>query len=425
VPDLLLLPIVVLVVLGATLALAEASISRTTPARAAALVADERRNASLLEAIEREPARYLNAVYLTVMFAQNGSAILVAIYAERRFGQLGITVASVGFTLAYFVVVEAMSKTFAILHSDRVALALAPFVWFIGRTLSLPTRALIGLANLLLPGKGLPSGPFVTQAEIRSMADAGHEEGSIHSHEREMIHSVFEFGERVVRHVMKPRPDIVALEVSESLDAAAERMVAHGLTRIPVYREDLDHVEGMVHAKDVLDLMRRGHRKEPLADLLRPVKFIPESKRVAELLREMQRDKVHMAIVSDEYGLITGLVTLEDLLEELVGQIRDEHDREAPELLPLGDGLYRVNAALPIIELNDALDVDLPHEQWNTVGGLVFGLAGHIPREGEGVDVGELRFTVEKIEGRRILTVLMARQPASPEAEAGEAADRA
>ena len=413
----LLLPIAVLVILATICALAEASISRTTPAKAAALAEEGRRNAKLLDEIESDPPRYLNAVYLVAMLAQNGSAILAAITAERYFGQLGLTLASIGFTLAYFVVVEAMGKTFAILHSDRVALAVAPFVWFIGRTLSLPTRALIGLANILLPGKGLKSGPFVTQAEIRSMADAGHEEGSIQSHEREIIHSVFEFGERVVGEVMKPRPDIVALEIDESLEAAAELMVRNGLTRLPVYRGDLDHVEGMVHAKDALDLLLRGQRAAPLKSLLREVRFVPESKRVAELLREMQRDKVHLAMVIDEYGATVGLVTLEDLLEELVGQIRDEHDRDAPEIQPLGDGRFRINAALPIVELNDALSLDLPHEQWNTVGGLVFGLAGRIPSQGEGIDVGDCRFTVEKIEGRRILTVVMNCQPPQPVAE--------
>lgn len=414
----LLLPIAVLVVLATICALAEASVSRTTSAKAAALVEEGRRNATLLDEIERDPPRYLNAVYLLVMLAQNGSAILVAITAERYFNQVGVTLASIGFTLAYFVVVEAMAKTYAILHSDRVALAVAPFVWFIGRTLSLPTRALIGLANILLPGKGLKSGPFVTQAEIRSMADAGHEEGSIQTHEREIIHSVFEFGERVVGEVMKPRPDIVALEINSSLEAAAELMVRNGRTRLPLYRGDLDHVEGMVHAKDVLDVLLRGQRDTALKTLSREVRFVPESKRVAELLREMQRDKVHLSMVIDEYGATVGLVTLEDLLEELVGQIRDEHDRETPEIQPLGEGRYRINAALPIVELNDALSLDLPHEQWNTVGGLVFGLAGRIPSLGEGIDVGDCCFTVEKFEGRRILTVVMNCPPPPPAAEA-------
>jgi CBS domain containing-hemolysin-like protein len=415
-PSLLLLAIVALVVLGSMLALAEASISRTTLTRATLLVEEARRNARLLEQIESDPPRYLNAVYLAVMFAQNGSAILVAILAERSFGDLGLTLVSVAFTLAYFVVVEAMSKTFAILHSDAVALALAPFVWLVGRTLALPTRALIAIANILLPGKGLPAGPFATQAEIRSLADVGHEAGSIDPHEREMIHSVFEFGERIARDVMTPRPDIIALSSDESLETAAARMVEAGFTRLPVYGSDLDHIEGIVHVKDVLDLIRRGVRAASLAEILRPVAFVPESKRLSELLREMQRDKIHLAMVSDEYGLISGLVTLEDLLEELVGQIRDEHDRESPEVQPLGDGRYRLNAALPIVELNTTLDLDLPHDQWNTVGGLLFGLAGRIPQAGEGVEIDGLSFTVEKIQGRRILTVLMSQSaPATPE----------
>ncbi len=412
----LVLAIAVLVLFGSLLALAEASISRTTRSRAALLVEEGRHNAKLLERIECDPPRYLNAVYLAVMFAQNGSAILVAILAERKFGGIGLTVISVGFTLAYFVVVEAMSKTFAILHSDRVALALAPFVWVIGRSLSLPTRALIGLANVLLPGKGLPTGPFA-RAEIRSLADVGHEAGNIDFHEREMIHSVFEFGERVASDVMTPRPDIVALAADDSVDVAAALMVEGGRTRMPIYRGDLDHIEGIVHAKDVLDLFRRDARQSPLTDIMRPVVFVPESKRVSELLREMQRDKVHLAMVSDEYGSTSGLLTFEDLLEELVGQIHDEHDHETPDVQALGDGSYRLTAALPIVELNAALDLDLPHEQWNTVGGLLFGLIGGIPLAGEAVEIDGLSFTVEKIQGRRILTVLMNRPTSSSTAE--------
>jgi CBS domain containing-hemolysin-like protein len=408
----LLFAVFACVLLASLLALAEASISRITPVRSRALLAQGYRNAALLDEIEREPARYLNAVYLAVMFAQNGSAILVAILAERYFRDIGITVISALFTLAYFVVVEAMSKTFAILHSDQVALALAPFVWLIGRGLSLPTRALIGLANLLLPGKGLKQGPFVIEQEIRSLADVGHKEGEIEAHEKEIIHSVFQFGDLTVRQILVPRPDIVAIEVTDALDAAAALIVQRGFSRIPVYRGDLDHIEGIVHAKDVLNLLHQGRRTVTLSAIMRPVHFVPESKRLAELLREMQAEKFHLAIVSDEYGSVSGLVSLEDLLEELVGQIRDEHDREAPDISPLGDGRYRVNAALPIIELNEALGVGLPHDRWNTVGGLVFGLAGAIPEEGASVTVDALCFTVEKVLGRRILTVLIS--PAAP-----------
>lgn len=412
----LILAVSLLVALGSALALAEASISRLSAVRAKALREHGHRNAALLESIENDPPRYLNAVYLAVMFAQNGSAILVAIIAERELGTWSITLVSVAFTLAYFVVVEAMAKTFAILHSDRVALALAPFVWFIGRTLWLPTRALIGLANVLLPGKGLKQGPFVTQAEIRSMADVGHEQGSIEEHEKAIIHSVFQFGDRTVREIMAPRPDIIAIELSTSLNDTAALMLSHGVTRIPVYRGDLDHTEGIVHAKDVLQQMHE-RRDTPISELLRPARYVPESKRLSELLREMQQDKFHLAMVSDEYGSLAGLVTLEDLLEELVGQISDEHDREAPDVMVLGNERYRVNAALPISELNDTLDVDLPHDRWNTVGGLMFGVSGSIPPAGTIVEVDGLRFTVERIQGRRILTALVERLPAPAEAE--------
>ncbi|HEV2905919.1 MAG TPA: CNNM domain-containing protein, partial [Actinomycetota bacterium] len=208
--------VAVLVLFGSLLAVAETSISRMSRVRAIALREEGRRNAALLEQIEADPARYLNSIYLAVMLAQNGSAILVAVLAQRSFGNLGITLISVGFTLLYFVVVEAMSKTFGILHSDQAALGLAPLAWFLGRILAYPTRALIGLANILLPGKGLKAGPFVSEEDIRSMAEVASEEEAIEEREKEMIHSIFEFGDTVVRDVMVPRPDIIAIDASRS-----------------------------------------------------------------------------------------------------------------------------------------------------------------------------------------------------------------
>lgn len=392
------------------MALAEASISRMTAVRALALKEQGRRNGALLEKIENDPARYLNSIYLCVMFAQNGSAILVAFLAEHYFGGYGpgaITGVSVGFTLAYFVAVEAMSKTFAILHSDRVALGLAPVVYLLGKTLSLPTRGLIGLANILLPGKGLPKGPFVSEEEIRSLADVGHQEGVIEEHEKEMIHSVFQFGERVVVDLMVPRPDIIAVDQTASLEQAAALIVKHGLTRIPVYRGELDHTEGIIHAKDVLNALNQGRDSAPLRDITREVKFVPEQKRAIDLLREMQQEKFHLAMVSDEYGSIAGLVTLEDLLEELVGEITDEHQREESDIETLPDGRYRVSAGVSIADLNDTLEAELPHEKWNTVGGLLFGVLGTIPQAGATLEVDGFQFTAEKVQGRRIVSVLV------------------
>ncbi|MCW5890793.1 MAG: HlyC/CorC family transporter [bacterium] len=413
----LLLVVALLIVFGSILAAAEASISRMTKVRALALKSEGRRNAGLLERIESDPPAYLNAVYLAVMFVQNGSAILVALIAETYFQNdtLVITVASVVFTIIYFVVVEAMSKTFGILHSDRAALALAPVVFFLGRALSGPTRLLIGLANVLLPGKGLKQGPFVSEEDIRSMAEVGHEEGSIDAQERELIHSVFTFGDTLVREVMVPRPDIVAVEVSEPIARVLETVTEHGYSRIPVYRNELDHVEGVVYAKDVLKVLGLDKDDTPLVEVIRPAHFVPESKRVADLLREMQRHKFHLALVTDEYGSVSGLVTLEDVLEELVGDIADEYDPDEPEMVALADGVFRVDGAMPIHDLNEKLGVKLPSEEWDTVGGLLLGLLGAIPREGQEVRCENLVFRAERVVRRRVESVLVTAVPAEPE----------
>jgi CBS domain containing-hemolysin-like protein len=352
-------------------------------------------------------------VYLAVMIVQNGSAILVAILAQRQFGSLGVTIVSVVFTLLYFVFVEAMSKTFGVLHSGRVALALAPLVYLLGRILALPTRALIGLANVLLPGKGIKAGPFVSEEEIRSMVQVGSEEGSIDVGEKELIHSIFEFGDTIVREVMVPRPDIIAIEDDKALRDVQALVLTHGTSRIPVYDadDDLDTVIGIVFAKDVLKALHQGKHDAPLAEVVREARYVPESKKVADLLREMQLEKFHMALVTDEYGSVTGLVSLEDLLEELVGGITDEYDREEPEFEQVGERKYRVSGKTSIDDVNELLDVELPDEEWDTVAGLVLDILGRIPDEGEECRIDGLTFTTEEVRGRRIEKVLITRDP--------------
>jgi putative hemolysin len=402
---------VILVAFGTVLAAAEASLTRMSRVRALALQEEARGNAETLVKIESDPPRYLNAVYLTVMFVQNGSAILVAILAEREFGSTWVTLTSFVFTLLYFVVVEAMAKTFAVLHTDRVALTLAPLVWFLGRVLELPTRFLIGLANVLLPGKGLKQGPFVSEEEIRSMAEVGHEEGSIDEGEKELIHSIFEFGDTITREVMVPRPDVIAVEDDKTLRDVQALVLAHGYSRIPVYHESLDDVKGVVFAKDVLKALHQGRQDMPLADVMREAHFVPESKKVADLLREMQQEKFHQALVYDEHGSVTGIVSLEDLLEELVGEIADEYDREEPEVLELGDGVYRVSGKASIDDVNELLGTELPDEEWDTVAGLLLDLLGRMPESGEETTFRGLSMKAEKVQGRRIATVMITKSP--------------
>lgn len=407
-----------LVIFGSMLAVSEASLTRITRVRALSLKQDGRKNAALLVRIEEDLPRYLNSIYFSVMVVQNGSAILVAILAERAFAGPGdgwwVALISALFTVAYFVFVEAMSKTYGVMHSDRAALLVAPLIYVVGKGLAVPTRMLIGLANILLPGKGLKQGPFVEE-EIRSMAALGREEGEIEEQEAELIKSVFDFGDRLVREVMVPRPDVVAAPVEGGVNLVLDLFVRHGYSRIPVYRGGIDEIIGVAYAKDLLRHLHAGRQDVALTSILREPLYVPETVRAANLLRDMQKRRVHLAVLTDEYGSTAGLVTIEDLLEELVGEIADEFGRESPEVVMLDENRFQVSGKLSIDELNELLDVELPDKEWDTVAGLIYGLLGAVPTEGTVVREGNIVFTVEKLQGRRITQVLIQRDFEEPD----------
>jgi CBS domain containing-hemolysin-like protein len=237
------------------------------------------------------------------------------------------------------------------------------------------------------------------------------EEGEIEEEEKELIHSIFEFGDTIVREVMVPRPDVVAVEDTATLHDVQALVLEHGYSRIPVFHEDLDDILGVVFAKDVLKAMHQGDIDRPLTEVCRPARVVPESKKVADLLREMQREKFHQAMVIDEYGSITGIVSLEDLLEELVGEITDEYDTEEPDVVEVGDGVYRVSGKASIDDVNELLGAELPDEEWDTVAGLILDLFGKIPDVGEDTVFQGLRFEVEDVQGRRVAKVLITREP--------------
>ena len=212
-----------------------------------------------------------------------------------------------------------------------------------------------------------------------------------------------------------PRPDMIGVEADGSVDAALEKAIAAGYSRLPAFGEGPDDILGLVYLKDIIRRTREnGGAHGTLRELVRPAVFVPEQKKVAELLREMQRDKFHMAIVIDEYGGTAGLVTLEDLLEEIVGEIVDEYDVEAPKVERLPDGGLRVAGGTPIDEVNELLEIELPDTDWDTVGGLMFNLLGHVPVEGEAVDFQGLEFRAERVQGRRILTVRITPKETEP-----------
>jgi len=401
--------IVLLLAAVALMAASETAITRTNRVHAYHLVEEGRPGASSLQRITENPPPFLNVVLLLTMLATVGGTALATDTARRHIHHFGELIATIAMTLLLFVFAEVTPKTFAIQQTDRVALRVAPVLVALTRVFGPVARVLLKVANVVMPGRGLPQGPYVTEQEIKTMAEVASDEEQIEEEEKELIHSIFEFGDAIVREVMVPRPDIMALDVSSSLQEVQDFVLQHGFSRIPIFREDLDDIVGVIYAKDVLKALRQGNGDVALTDIVRPARFVPESKKCAELLREMQRKKFHITLVTDEYGSIAGLVTLEDLLEELVGEITDEYDREEPLMVPVGEGRYRVDGRIPIDELNEKLDVDLPQEEWDTVGGLMMHLLGAIPSEGQEVAYDNIRFKAERVQGRRIARVLVTR----------------
>jgi putative hemolysin len=408
--------VVVLVGVSALLAMAETALTNLPMAKAIALRDEGRRGAGILCRLLERRERVVGPILFLVLACHVVSATLVVLLAEDHLGGLGIVVAVVGLVVVVFVAAEAAPKTFALLHTERAALLVAPVVVVLARSLPVRviTRALIALSNLLIPGKGYPAQPVVSEEEFLALADVAVEEEVLESEERALIRSIIDFGDTVAREVMVPRPDMVTVQASTPVASAMETVIQHGYSRIPAWRKDIDDVVGIVYAKDLMRAAREGRGAEAVEPLLRTARYVPETKRVAELMREMQAEKFHMAIVVDEYGGTAGLVTLEDLIEELVGEIVDEFDVEDPLLEPLPGGDVRVNARMALDELNDLLHLDLPEGDWDTVGGLLFKLLGHVPSEGESVDVDGHRLRAERVQGRRIGRVRISRANPAP-----------
>ncbi|HSJ55211.1 MAG TPA: hemolysin family protein, partial [Anaerolineae bacterium] len=255
---------------------------------------------------------------------------------------------------------------------------------------------------------------FVTEEEIRTLVDAGEEEGVLEEEEKEMIYSIFDLGDTMTREVMVPRIDVVALEVTTPLLEALETIMQAGHSRIPVFRETVDNVEGVLYAKDLLPYLRDGRTDVPLKGLLRDAYFVPETKKASELLPDLQQRRVHVAIVVDEYGGVAGLVTIEDLLEEIVGEIQDEYDTEEPFVEFVDENEYVFDARVDLDDLNRLMDVSLPTEDNDTLGGFIYTELGKVPAPGDQVAFGNMEFVVESVAGRRIRKVRVRRQlPAS------------
>jgi len=361
--------------------------------------------AILTSRLLEQPNRLISTILVGNNVVNIGATALATTLAIGIFGDTGAGIATGFMTVIILVFGEITPKTLASRRAEEVALKTSRFIntlgiilWPLIKVLNLLTNALIKIFG----GQSKES-PLVTEEEIRMLVNVGQEEGLLDQDEREMINSIFEFDETLVREVMIPRIDIIAVNAAESIDNVIKLIVAVGHSRIPVFENTVDDIVGVLYAKDLFEpLLGKEGTRGSIKQLMRPAYYVPESKRVRDLFAELRKEKVHMAIVLDEYGGTAGLVTIEDLIEEIVGDIQDEFDREEKNIETLSDGELLVDARTPIYDINEILELDLPDDEFDTISGLVFHNLGKLPYEGQELDIGSLHVIVAKVTGRRI-----------------------
>ena len=360
------------------------------------------------------PQDWQAASNLTQLFTRFlAASLLLALFTPQAWTTTSILM-ELGILLLAVVVVfwlEWAVEVAVTRHPEAWSMRLAPYM----RSLMVMLSPFLVLPLAIGRRKGEEQGPMstVTEEELKSMVDAGHEGGVLEGDERQMIYSIFELGDTLVREIMLPRIYINALEVITPLPEAVDTLIRLGHSRVPVYEESVDNILGLLYAKDLLRVWRQGDQIDSLRSLLRPATFIPEAKKVDELLEEMQKGHVHMAMVVDEYGGIAGLVTLEDIFEEIVGEIQDEYDQseEAP-YVQVGDGEYIFQGRVDIKNFNEVMSSQLPTEEIETLGGFIYEQVGRVPLSGESLQVGDISLTFEQVTGRRIRKVRAKKQPA-------------
>ncbi|KRE53858.1 hemolysin family protein [Phycicoccus sp. Soil748] len=409
---------------------AEAAIWRMSRVRAHELLEERRPGSKSLDRIVSDSAAYLSVTAFLRVVAEATTAVLITLGAvDLVDGFWKPLLIAIGvMALVSFVVVGVSPRTLGRQNADAVALVASPVIVGLRTFLGPVARVLVALGNAVTPGRGYRDGPFQSESELRDLVDLAGESAVIEAGEREMIHSVFELGDTVAREVMVPRTDMVTIDGEKSLRSAMSLFLRSGFSRIPVVGDGSDDILGLLYFKDVVRRVNADPEAGslPVTAQMRPMHYVPESKPVDDLLREMQRDQSHFAVVVDEYGGTAGLVTIEDIIEEIVGEIADEYDREAPGVEDLGDGTVRVPATMDIDDLADLFEVEIDEDEVDTVGGLIGKSIGRVPIVGSRAEVAGLSLTAERMAGRRhrIASVIVERLHAVEEGGTEDGAER-
>jgi CBS domain containing-hemolysin-like protein len=400
----LLVIAVALVLLGGSFAAADAAVSTVSTARVEGLVRNRRPGARQLAAVVAERRRHINLLLLLRLGCELTATVLVTIALLNliRPVWLAVVVTAVVMVVVSYVLIGVGPRTIGRQHPYRVGTLVAGPVRVLGSVLGPLSRLLILVGNAITPGQGFREGPFSSEIELRELVDLAQEHGVVEPGEREMIHSVFELGDTVAREVMVPRTEIVWIERDKSVRQALALSLRTGFTRIPVIGESVDDIVGVVNLKDLVRASVNESSGRRVEDLMNPAGFVPDSKRLDDLLREMQVSHNHMAIAVDEYGGTAGLLTIEDILEEIVGEITDESDlEERPPVEYLDDYSVRVSARLSADDLGELFGVDLDGHDVETVAGLLAQRLGRVPLPGAEADIEGLRLSAEGGKDRR------------------------
>ncbi|MGX5680216.1 hemolysin family protein [Schumannella luteola] len=413
---------VLLVVFGGLLAAADSALSVLSRSDLVDLALTSRARRSLL-AISRDTGAHVNALNFMRIVSETTAAVLVTLVFAYVFEEWwwALLLSAGIMTAVSFVIVGSSPRSVGRVHARGVIRFAAPVVRATRVLLGPIADALVAIGNRVTPGRPRTA-TFSSEEQLLSMVDEATELDVLEEDDRELIHSIFEFNDTVVREVMVPRTDMVTIDGDSSVDAAMGLFLARGVSRVPVIGEDIDEVLGVLYLKDVTRVVFEqalDAKSLTAASLARPAVFVPESQKADSLLRQLQLESTHLAMVVDEYGGIAGLVTLEDLIEELVGDISDEYDREVAEIEDLGEGRYRVAARLPIDELGDLFGLELEDDEVDSAGGLLTKSLGRLPVRGDSAEASGLILTAERTEGRRkrVTTVLVERDQALIDAQ--------
>ncbi|MCK4778376.1 MAG: HlyC/CorC family transporter [Actinomycetia bacterium] len=389
----------------------ETAFTTLSRAKVRYMVEEGKKDAEKIEKLLENPTRVLSTILIGNNVVNILASALATYIALQISPSYGVGIATGVMTFLILVFGEICPKTYAIRHADKIVLFSIKIISFFSIVLYPVALILIFISNgflRLFGEKETRKTPFLTEEEIKSMVSIGEEEGVIHTDEKRMIHSIFKFGDTIVKEVMTPRMEMVCLKSDSEIKEVVETSVNQGYSRIPVYEDKIDNITGVVYVKDLIPLLLKEDKTTSIKKIIRPAYYVPETKKVNELLKELQANKVHMAVVLDEYGGTAGLITIEDLIEEIVGEIFDEYDfKKEPIFKKISDDTYLVDGRVDLEEAKELLGMEISDENIETFGGFVYHLFGKVPREGESIEYKGYIFKVERVERRRISKVFV------------------